>query len=116
MRNINHLLCESKTGKSAVLKVEVDDKFGKKAVNFASVKGWRKDLALKYLLFESKQWNDNVVRMYLGLQVLKCAKDRYEAIKFINVIKSLSGIDVHFWSNKFLTSDKAKKAWRSFHG
>jgi hypothetical protein len=116
MRNINHLLCESKTGKSAVLKIEIDDRFGKKTVNFSSVKGWRKDLALKYLLFESKEWNDNVVRTYIGLEILKCTKDKHEAIKFINTMKSLNCIDLHFWSNKFLTNAKTKKAWRSFYG
>lgn len=116
MRTINHLLCQSKTGKSAVLKIEIDDRFGKKTVNFSSVKGWRKNLALKYLSFELKKWNNNVARTYVGLQALKCAKDTYEGIKFINIIKSLSGIDIHFWSNKFLTNDKAKNGWRSFYG
>ena len=116
MRNINHLLCESKTGKSAVLKIEIDDRFGRKTVNFSSVKGWRKDLALKYLHFESKEWNDNVVRTYVGLQILKCATDRYEGIKFINILRSLANIESYFWSNKFLTDKKTKRAWRSFYG
>lgn len=115
MRNIKHLLCESKTGKSAVLRIELDDRFGKKTINFSSVKGWRKDLALKYLLFEPTEWNDNVVKMYIGLQVLKCSKDKYEAIKFINIIKALNSIDLYFWSNKFLTNKLTKKAWRSFY-
>ena len=114
MRNFNHLLCESKTGKSAVLKIEVDDRFGKQMVNFSSVKGWRKDLALKYLSFESKEWNNNVARIYVGMQVLKSAKDRYEAVKFVSIIKSLNSADVLFWSNKFLTTGKTKRAWRSF--
>ena len=115
MRKFNHLLSETKTGKSAIFRIEIDDRFGKKWVNFSSVKGWRKDLALKYLSFESKEWNCNVARMYLGLQVLKSSKDKYEAIEFINIVKSLNGIDIHFWSNKFMTDKKTKRAWRSFY-
>ena len=116
MRDIKHYLSKSKTGKSAILKIEHDDMFGKKTVNFSSVKGWRKDLALKYLSFESREWNGTVARMYLGLQVLKSSKDKYEAIEFMNIVKSLNIIDIHFWSNKFLTEKKTKKAWRSFYG
>jgi hypothetical protein len=116
MRNINHLLCESKTGKSAILKIEIDDRFGKKMINFSSVKGWRKDLALKYLSFESKEWNANVVRIYVGLQVLKYARDRYEGVRFISIVRSLSNLEVHFWSAKFLTHNKTKSAWRSLYG
>lgn len=85
MRNINHLLCESRTGKSVALKLEVDDRYGKKTINFSLLRGWRKELALKFLRFESKEWNGHVARMYVGLQVLKCAKDKHEAINFINI-------------------------------
>lgn len=116
MRSINHALCISKSGKSAILKIEVDDRFGKKTINFSSVKGWRKDLALKHLSFESKEWDDNIVRVYIGIEVLKCSKDREEALDYINVIKSLSKIEVHFWSNKFLTTDRTRMGWRSFYG
>ena len=116
MRNINHLLCESKTGKSAILKIELNDSLGRKTVNFTSVKGWRKDLALKYLQFESKEWDESVIRIFVGLEVLKCSKDMHEGIKFINIIKVMNSIEIHFWSNKFLTNRVTKKAWRAFYG
>jgi hypothetical protein len=116
MRNLIHSFSESKTGKSAIFRIEVDDRFGKKIVNFSSVKGWRKELALKYLAFEPREWNDDAARIYVGLQVLKCAKDKYEAVNFISILKLLSNIEVHFWSSKFLMNKRTKKAWRAFYG
>lgn len=115
MRNFNHLLCESKSGKSAVLKIEIDDRFGKKAFNLSFVRGWRKDFALKYLSFESKEWNENVARMFVGLQVLKSARNMHEAMQFINTVETLSGMEVHFWASKFMTNGRAAKAWRSLY-
>ena len=38
MRNINHLLCESKTGKSAVLKIEIDDSSVRKQLTLLLLK------------------------------------------------------------------------------
>lgn len=116
MRKFRHLLCPSKNGKSAVFRVVVEDRFGKKTINFTFVMGWRKELALKHLAFESEEWNRDVARAYVGLQALKCAKDEYEATKFISDVKSLGSMEVHFWANMFLTNDRTRRAWRAFYG
>ena len=116
MRTFTHTLVQSKTKKSVILQVEIDDRFGKKVVNFSSVVGWRKDLALKYLSSEPQESNEEIARTYVGLQALKCAREKQEGLAFLNIVNSLTGMELFFWSNKFLTSDKAKKAWRSLYG
>jgi len=112
MRDYEHSLCQSKSGKSVLFRINIDDKFGKKTINLVTVSGWRNKLALTHLSFQTKEWNDDVRRKYIGIQVLKCAKDKYEAIEFINIVKSLSPMEIHFWTNKFMTNKKSGKAWR----
>ncbi len=47
--------------------------------------------------------------------MLKSAKDRYEALRFIEEVRSHSSMEVHFWAYKFLSSEKAIKAWRALY-
>jgi len=115
MRDYKHVLCQSKSGKSVIFKVDIDDRFGKQTINFASVSGWRSKLALNHLFFETEDWNDDVARKYVCIQVLRCAKDKYEALEFINLVKTLSSMEINFWANKFMTNEKASKAWRSLY-
>lgn len=115
LRNFNHVITKSKSGKSVMLKIDIDDRFGKQTINFSSVKGWRCSLALKHLAVESDEWNDDVARKFVGLEVLRCAKNQYEGMQFLNILKNLSGSEVHFWASKFMTKDKARKAWRAFY-
>ena len=65
MRDYKHVLCQSKSGKSVMFRVDVDDRFGKQAINFASVSGWRSKLALSHLFFETEDWNDDAARKYV---------------------------------------------------
>lgn len=115
MRDYNHSLCQSRSGKSVLFRISVDDKFGKQTLNLVMVSGWRKKLALTHLFFQAEDWNDDVRRKYVGIQVLKCAKNRYEAIKFIDIVKSLSLMEIHFWANKFMTNEKSNRAWRTLY-
>ena len=116
MRNFRHQLTVSKSGKSALLRVEVSDSLGKRMINLSRVTGWRKDLALKHLSIDSEDWNLDTARVYLALETLKLARDRYEGFSFINTVKSLSSFEVHFWASKFLSNDKARRAWRVMYG
>ena len=115
MRNFNHVLTRSKSGKSATLRIQIDDQFGNQTINFSSVQGWRGILALKHLTFESEEWNDDVARKFVGIEVLRCAKNEYEGIKFLEIVKDLGGMEVHFWASKFLLRNKAAKAWCAFY-
>jgi len=115
MRFFKHSLQESKSGKSVLLRVQIDDRFGKTMVNFSKVTGWRKEVAQKYLSLELEtddEWGDDVARVYVGLEVLKSARNRYEAIQFVNIVKSLTKLEVHFWASKFLSNERTIRAWR----
>ena len=110
MRIYNHILAPSKSGKSVIFQINVDDRFGKQIINHSSVTGWRCKIALKHLFFNSEDWDDDVTRKYIGLQVLKSSKDKYEAMQFIEQVRSHSSMEVHFWAYKFLTNEKSVKA------
>jgi hypothetical protein len=108
---------KSGSGKTAGVVATVEDRFGRDRISFARVRGWRRELALKYLKLDPQGWSDDVARSYVGLEALKCAKNREEALKFLGVVKELSQLEVHFWSTKFLNGNKkARKAWRAFYG
>lgn len=112
MREISHILTLSKSGKSAILQVKIDDQYGKKVVNLSSVRGWRKDIAMKYLN-DKEDLLEDAARTYIGLEVLKVAKDRYEGIRLVNIVKELSSYEVHFWASKLLLSNpKARRAFK----
>ena len=115
MRQLNHLLTRSKSGKSIVLKVEINDRYGKQRVNFSTLKGWRMLLAEKHLLVESDEWNDDVARKFVGMKILSCSKNEFEGIKFLNVVKNHSTLEVHFWASKFMLKEKTAKAWRALY-
>jgi len=59
--------------------------------------------------------NDDVARKYVGIEVLRCAKNEYEGIKFLEIVKNHGGMEVHFWASKFLLREKAGKAWRALY-
>jgi hypothetical protein len=115
MRNYKHVLSQSKSGKTVIFRVDIDDMFGKHAIKFASVSGWRTKLALKHLFFETEDWNDDVARKYVGMQVLRSAKNTYDALESLNLVRILSSMEVHFWANKFMINQKSGKAWRAMY-
>ncbi len=115
MRSFNHCLTTSKSGKSVIFKITVDDRFGEETINFSSVTGWRARLATKHLSFDTEEWNDDVVRKFVGLSVLKSSKDKFEAMQFMEQVKTLGNMEVHFWANKFLTNENSAKAWRALY-
>lgn len=115
MRTFNHCLIPSKSGKSILFRVTVNDRYGEKTMTLSSVMGWRADLAKKYLSFDSDEWNDAAVRTFVGLNVLSAAKDRSEAIHYIDTVKTIGNTEAHFWASKFLSNERARSAWRSFY-
>lgn len=108
---------KSESGKTAGIVAFIEDRFGRGKVSFAMVRGWRRELALKYLKLDPQGWSDDVARAYVGIEALKCAKNRTEALKFLEVVKGLSQLEIHFWSTKFLNGNaRARKAWRALYG
>ena len=115
MRTFNHCLVSSKSGKSMLFRVTVNDRYGEKMITLSSVSGWRAKLAKKYLLFDSDEWNDITVRTFVGLNALSAAKSRLEAIHYIDTVKSIGRTEAHFWASKFLNNGKTRSAWRALY-
>lgn len=115
MRTFNHALVASKSGKSMLFRVTIHDSYGEKMITLSSVKGWRAGLARKYLSFDSDEWGDQAARVFVGLNVLSAAKDRIDAIHYIDIIKTMGSAEIHFWASKFLNNDRTRAAWRVFY-
>ena len=109
MRAFNHCLAASRSGKSMLFRITVNDRYGERMITLSSVTGWRATLARRYLSLDSNEWNDQAVRTFVGLNVLSAAKDRCEAIHYIDTVKSIGSAEIHFWASKFLNSDKAPR-------
>ena len=112
MRQLNHLLVKSKSGKSIILKIEINDKYGKQKINFSILKGWRMFLIEKYLLGSSEEWTDDVARKFIAMKVLTSAKNEFEGAKFLNIVKNHSTFEIHFWASKFMLHDKTSRSWK----
>lgn len=112
MRHFRHSLQQSNTGKSLILKVQIDDRFGKTVINFSKVTGWRKELAEKIFMLDSKEWADDTARVYIALEVLKGTRNRREALHFMNEVKTMTKLEVHFWASKLLSNERAARALR----
>lgn len=115
MRMFNHCLATSKSGKSVLFRVTVNDRYGERMITLSSVSGWRAELARRHLSFDSDQWDDQAVRTFVGLNVLSAAKGRIEAIHYIDTVKSIGSTEAHFWASKFLNNDKTRGAWRALY-
>jgi hypothetical protein len=115
LRQLNHLLIRSKSGKTIVLKVEVNDRYGKQKINFSTLKGWRMLLAEKHLAVESSEWGNDVAQKFLGMKILSCSKNEFEATKFLNIVKNHSTLEIHFWASKFMLQKNSAKAWRALY-
>lgn len=115
MRLFNHCLATSKSGKSVLFRVTVNDRHGERMITLSYVSGWRAQLARRYLSFDSDKWDDQAVRTFVGLNALSAAKDRIEAIHYIDTVKSIGSTEAHFWASKFLSNERARSAWRAFY-
>jgi len=116
MRVYHHTLQRSKSGKSIIFKIHVNDSFGEQKIKYASLSGWRAKLAEKHLLFDQENWDDDIARKFVCMTVLKVAQDRYQGTKFLNHVKNESDMEIHFWAYQFLKSEKAKTAWKVLNG
>ena len=116
MRTFNHCLTTSRSGKSILFRITVSDRDGERIMTFSSVKGWRAELAKRHLMFDSDEWNDAAVKTFVGLNALSAAKDKIEAIHYIDTVRSMGSTETHFWASKFLTTNgKARSAWGAFY-
>ena len=116
MRTFNHRLAASQSGKSVLFRVKVSDRDGERMMTFSSVKGWRAELAKRYLMFDSDEWNDSAVRTFVGLNALGASRDRIEAVHYIDTVRSMGSTEAHFWASKFLTANgRARSAWGAFY-
>ena len=116
MRQSNHSLIKSTSGKSVALRVRIDDRHGERDVVFSTLYGWRMRLAMKHLSVSSEEWDDDVARKFVGMKILSGSRDEYEATKFLNVIGEHGVSEVHFWASKLLTNPRATTAWRALYG
>ncbi len=116
MRVYHHTLQRSKSGKSIIFRIYVNDAFGEQRINYASLSGWRAQLAEKHLLFDHEDWNDDVARKFVGMMVLKAAHDQYQGTQFLNHVKEESEMAIHFWAHQFLKNRKASSAWKILNG
>lgn len=115
MRTFNHCLTSSRSGKSVIFRITVNDQDGESTIPLSMVMGWRAELARKYLTFDSDEWNDTAARTFVGLNVLSAAKDKFEAIHYVDIVKSIGNTEAYFWASKFLSNDKARGAWKAFY-
>lgn len=116
MRVYHHVLKKSKSGKSVIFKIYVNDVFGDQNINYASLFGWRAKLAEKHLLFDQEDWNDDLARKFVGMMILKIARDQYQGLQFLNHVKRESEMEIHFWSHQFLKNKRALNAWKILNG
>ena len=116
MRVFHHILEKSKSGKSTIFKIYVNDIHGKQNINYVSVSGWRAKIAEKYLHFDQEDWDNNTARKFVGMMILKAARNKYQAIQFLNHVKIESNAEIHFWSYQFLVNTKASTAWKVLNG
>ena len=116
MKKHRHMLLRSKSGRTVYLCMEFEENGRTERIYLAKVHGWKADLACKYFNFESNGWNDEVARAFVGLNALRLSKDEWEAKKFINVVKGLNKLELHFWASKFLGDrERADRAWRAMY-
>ena len=115
MRTYTHELVVNRSSRRAALLTTINDRFGSRTITESTVTGWRCDIAAQHLAFKTSDWNDDAARKFVGLRVLKCSKNPNEAVAFLDVLRSLSPMEVHFWTYKFLSHDRAPRAWRSFY-
>lgn len=116
MRVYHHILQRSKSGKSIIFKIYINDIFGEQRINYASLCGWRASLAEKHLSFDQEDWNDDVARKFVGMMTLKIARDQYQGARFLNHVKAASDMEIHFWAYQFLKNRKALNAWKILNG
>ena len=105
-----------KTNKTAYLCIELKDGKKVRKIQLIRVHGWKAELAYKFFNFKANGWNEDVAKAFIGLNALRIAEDEWEARRYINVIKEMKKLDIHFWVGKFLSDrKKADKAWRAMY-
>ena len=116
MRIYHHILQKSRSGKSIIFKIYVNDVFGQQQINYASLSGWRAKLAERHLFFDQEDWNGDIARKFVGMMALKAARDQYQGTRFLNHVKEESEMEIHFWAHQFLKNRRASSAWKILNG
>jgi hypothetical protein len=118
MRTITYVLSEE--GMSLHLKAVIEDRFGKSRFRLGSLRGWRREVAVKHipqLSINPHRWDEKTMRAFVGIHVLKAARNPGEALTFLDIVKRMHRMDVYFWTCTILEKGrKAYKAWRILYG
>jgi len=106
------------SGHSVSFQVTVNDHYGFRRFTLGMVRGWRRELALKHLkIVEQEKWDAETVRAFVGIYALKAAREREEALRYIDLVKHMEKLDIYFWSCVFLMNPKrGLRAWRALYG
>ena len=98
------------------LALEVENGGKTRKIILARVHGWKAELAYSTLNFKPDGWNEDVSRAYVGLNALRIARDEWTARKYLNKLKEMMKLELHFWAVKFSRDRlRADRAWRSFY-
>ena len=117
MREVSYLL-EGRGGRQyVVLRAYVQDRFGTRKIPLMRLCGWRGELVLRHLKLDGGASYDEVALVFTGMKVVRFSRSREEALRFLNRVKELSRLELHFWASKFLLDGrKAFRAWRALYG
>ena len=111
---MKHILV--KKNNTVYLAIEYEDRRRTRKIILAMVRGWRAKLAYNTLNFKPDGWSEEVSRAYVWLNVLKIAKDKWIARKYLNILREMKKHEIHFWALKFSTDRvKAGRAWKAFY-
>jgi hypothetical protein len=116
LREVKHLIYDS--GQSVSFQVTVNDHYGFRRFTLGMVRGWRRELALRHLkIVEQEKWDAETVRAFVGIYALKAARDKEEALRYIDIVKHMEKLEIYFWSCVFLMNLKrGLRAWRVLYG
>ena len=112
---MKYVLETSKSGKSLAFIINIDDRYGKQSIKYTTVTGWRCKFAKQYLSIDSDDWDNDTAMKFICMRLLKISKNSYQALQYINQVKSHSNMELHFWAAKFLSNDNAIKSWLAMY-
>ncbi|MEM1967330.1 MAG: hypothetical protein QXN23_01705 [Candidatus Caldarchaeum sp.] len=117
MREVSYVLDGQRDRQYVALKAFIQDRFGVQKIPLTRLRGWRGELVLRHLKLENESSDYEAALVFIGMKVVRFSRSREEALKFLNRVRELSRLELHFWASKFLLDDKkAFRAWRALYG
>jgi len=116
VREIYYLLDKENRNQTVALKARIEDRFGTTKIPLARLHGWRKELLTKHIKLEPKTYDETFL-IFIAMKTLRYSKNRDEALRYLDRVKELGKMELHFWASKFLLNEKkAFRAWRALYG